>query len=239
MRQFMHPGRLWGTTDGPSEDRVRPHVLWLPHDQPHVLAYLRQIAKVVAPYDDIVEPVAEADWHWTIQAIRSHDTAGRRVDQGQLDEAAGQIQRRLRELEPFEVVIGPVAASRSAVITRILPVDTDRDVDPATRLNKCVRAGVEAAGLSMPPAAEPHWGHHSAAYGRVDTDTPELAARSDDLASALAHQTRHHVGAVISSLWLVWEEQHPERSAYTFERVHQLHLAGAASPSTAGSSLLL
>ncbi|MET9374867.1 hypothetical protein ABZX98_12050 [Streptomyces sp. NPDC002992] len=123
------------------------------------------------------------------------------------------------------------------MITRILPVDTSWDVDPATMLNRYVRAGAEAAGLSKPPSAETHWAHHSAAYGRIDTDTPEFAARSDDLASALIHQVRHHVTAVVSSVWLVWEQQHPQRSAYTFERVHQLHLAGAASPSTAGSSM--
>ncbi|MET9374868.1 hypothetical protein ABZX98_12055 [Streptomyces sp. NPDC002992] len=109
MRQFMHPERLWGTTDGPAEDWIRPHVLRLPHDQPHVLAYLRQVANVVAPYDDIVAPVAEADWHWTVQAIRSHNAAGRRGDRRQLDEAARQIQCQLQESKSQSVRSPPAA----------------------------------------------------------------------------------------------------------------------------------
>ncbi|MFH9351281.1 hypothetical protein [Kitasatospora sp. NPDC017646] len=60
-----------------------------------------------------------------------------------------------------------------------------------------------------------------------DTDTPELAARSDRLASDLGRQIRPGIrtNATVSSAWLVWERQHPAPvPRYTFERVHQLHL---------------
>ncbi|MGW3228731.1 hypothetical protein [Kitasatospora sp. NPDC001095] len=60
-----------------------------------------------------------------------------------------------------------------------------------------------------------------------DTDTPELAARSDRLASDIGRRIRPGIrtNATVSSVWLVWERQHPTPvPRYTFERVHQLHL---------------
>ncbi|MFF4520469.1 hypothetical protein [Streptomyces bluensis] len=71
MKRFMHPGRLWRAEGGPAEDSVRPHVLWLP--PPEVVGYFRQVREVLAPYQDIVTPVADSDLHWTIQAALAHD----------------------------------------------------------------------------------------------------------------------------------------------------------------------
>ncbi len=61
-----------------------------------------------------------------------------------------------------------------------------------------------------------------------NTDTPELAARSDLLASALGRSIRPGIrtSGEIFSVWLVWERQHPEPlPRYTFDRIHEIHLA--------------
>ncbi|GAB2947150.1 hypothetical protein GCM10023080_002180 [Streptomyces pseudoechinosporeus] len=64
----------------------------------------------------------------------------------------------------------------------------------------------------------------SGGYGLQDTDTPELAARSDRLASELGRGLRpgSRVEATISSVWLGWEKQDPDRNRYTFERLHEI-----------------
>ncbi len=82
MRRFLNPERLWTAADGPDEDRIKPHVLWLPHNQPQVLAYLARFREVLARYQDFITPVAEPDLHMTIQKIDSHDRDGRRIDKG-------------------------------------------------------------------------------------------------------------------------------------------------------------
>ncbi|MFE9407347.1 hypothetical protein ACFYN0_00880 [Streptomyces sp. NPDC006704] len=222
----MNPQRLWGSEDGPDADWIRPHVLWLPHNQPHVLAYLREVANVLAPYTEIVAPVAEPDLHWTIQAAYARGADGRYADRAVLDLAAQRLQDQVKDLAPFEVYLGPPAVSRSAVITRLVPVHEGTGPDPATVLNHRVRDSLEAAGLTMPARAAAHWGHVTAGYGLVNTDTPELVARSDDLASALTHNARRHIAVTVSSVWLVQERQHPE-GRYTFERVKELPLAGS------------
>jgi hypothetical protein len=221
----MNPQRVWGSEGGPDADWIRPHVLWLPHDQPQVLAYLREAADVLAPYTEIVTPVAEPDLHWTIQAAYARGIDGRYADRAVLDLAVQHLQDQVKDLAPFEVYLGPSAVSRSAVITRLVPVHESASPDPATVLNHRVRDGLEAAGLTMPARAETHWGHVTAGYGLVNTDTPELAARSDDLASALIHNARQHITVTVSSVWLVQERQHPE-GWYSFERLRELCLAG-------------
>jgi hypothetical protein len=226
VRKFMNPERLWGSKGGPDADWIRPHVLWLPHDQPQVLAYLREVADVLAPYAEIVAPVAEPDLHWTVQAAYSRGADGCYADRAVLDLAAKHIQNQVKDLAPFEVYLGPSAVSRSAVITRLAAVHEGAGPDPATVLNHRVRDGLAAAGLTMPARAEAHWGHVTAGYGLVNTDTPELAARSDDLASALLHNARRHITVTVSSVWLVQERQHPE-GRYTFERIKELCLAGS------------
>ncbi|MEU4347105.1 hypothetical protein [Streptomyces sp. NPDC023838] len=223
----MNPKRLWGSEDGPDANWIRPHVLWLPHEQPQVLTYLREVADVIAPYTDIVAPVAEPDWHWTVQAAYSRGADGRYTDTAALDLAAKHLQDQLKDLAPFEVYVGPPAVSRSAVITRVLPVGECDGPDPGSVPNQRVRSGLGAAGLLMPPAAEHRCSHLTSAYGSTTTNTPRLAARADDLASTLIHKARRHITATVSSVWLVWERQRPQDVRYTFERVHQLHLQGA------------
>ncbi|MFG2716915.1 hypothetical protein ACGFW5_01190 [Streptomyces sp. NPDC048416] len=226
MHQFMDSNRLWAAKDSPAQEWIRPHVLWLPQDQPHVVAYLHEIAEVVTPYADIVAPVAEAEWHWTIQAARAHAADGRRIDGDRMEAAAKHLQEQLDTVAPFEIYLGPAAASRSAVITRIVPVCEAAVPDPATGLSRQVRAGLSAAGLGMAAASESHWGHLTSAYGRVDTSSRQLGDRSDRLASALVHRVRRHLTVTVDSVWLVWERQHPREARYSFERVRQVHLGG-------------
>ncbi|MFE4869518.1 hypothetical protein [Streptomyces sp. NPDC056682] len=226
----MNPKRLWGAAGGPDADWIRPHVLWLPQDQPHVVSYLHEIAEVVSPYADIVAPVAEADWHWTIQAARAHAADGQRADCDRMEAAAQHLQEQLDTVASFEIYLGPAAASRSAVITRIVPVCEAAVPDPATVLNQRVRAGLAAAGLDMAAASESHWGHLTSAYGRVDTGKGQLGDRSDQLASALVHRVRRHITVTVDSVWLVWERQHPREARYGFERICQVHLGGMPVP---------
>ncbi|MEU9404106.1 hypothetical protein AB0E08_00120 [Streptomyces sp. NPDC048281] len=46
----------------------------------------------------------------------------------------------------------------------------------------------------------------------------------DTYASGLLRQARHHVIVCVKSVWLVMETQHPDRHAYTFERIQELPL---------------
>lgn len=59
-----------------------------------------------------------------------------------------------------------------------------------------------------------------------DTDTPELALRSDGFASAIGRRARPGscTTSTVSSVWLVWETQRPDLNTYTFRRVNELHL---------------
>lgn len=221
MRKFMTTSRWWGRQDGPAEDWVRPHVLWLPQDQPQVLEYFARLREITEQYPDVIAPTADDDLHMTIQKIHPLTAAGARVDGAILASAATAVQKELADLEPFTIEIGPARASGSAGLVDIWP---EHGPD---RLYQRVRAGLTAAGLELPPAETHFWCHMSCGYGVQDTDTPELAARSDRLASDLGRRIRPGIrtNATVSSVWLVWERQHPAPvPRYTFERVHQLHL---------------
>ncbi|MFJ6898235.1 hypothetical protein [Streptomyces hokutonensis] len=220
MRRFMNEQRLWVPEGSPEEGRVRPHVLWLPHDQPDVLAYLARVRQILTPYADIITPVAEHDAHMTIEKLEPHDDDGQRVDTARLLRAAPIIQQRLAGRAPFGIGIGPPRSSASAAVM---------DVWPETALHEfylSVRAGCSDAGLTMAPAAAWFWGHVSGGYGLVDTNTPEMAGRSDRLASELGRGLRpgSRVSATVSSLWLVLERQDPESNTYTFRRVCEIGL---------------
>lgn len=56
MRRFLSDQRLWAPQEGPDADRIRPHVLWLPHDQPQVLDYFARVREILTPYEDIITP---------------------------------------------------------------------------------------------------------------------------------------------------------------------------------------
>ncbi|MFG2370468.1 hypothetical protein ACGFY9_03180 [Streptomyces sp. NPDC048504] len=228
MRRFMSEGRLWVPEGGPEEDRVRPHVLWLPHGQPPVLDYFARMRKILAGYPDVITPVVEADLHMTAQKIEYVDSGGRRVDEQRLQEAAPYLQRELGALAPVEIEIGPPRASASAAVA---------DVWPELGLHEFylhVRVGLLTAGLKLPPTDPFFWGHVSGGYGLQSTDTPELAARSDRLASELGRGLRpgSRVWATIASVWLVLERQDPVANRYTFTRVCEVHL-GTGAPASA------
>ncbi|MEU4113352.1 2'-5' RNA ligase family protein [Kitasatospora sp. NPDC028055] len=220
MRLFMTDSRCWGQPGGPDEDWVRPHVLWLPQDQPQVLAYFQRLREITSQYPDVIAPVADDDLHMTVQSIRPTTADGTRVDGGLLAKAADAVQHELADLEPFSVEIGPARSGGSAALVEIWP-----EGGPDA-LYRRVRAGLTTAGLELPPAEDSFWCHITAGYGVQDTDTPELARRSDRLASDLGRAIRPGIrtGATVASVWLVWERQHPEEARYSFERVHQLHL---------------
>ncbi|MEU6379557.1 hypothetical protein [Streptomyces sp. NPDC046909] len=114
MRRFLNPERLWTAADGPDEDRIKPHVLWLPHDQLQVLAYFARLREVLAPYQDFITPVAEPDLHMTIQKIDPRDGDGRRLDAERLLHAAPVLQKALSRVAPISIEIGPPRASASA-----------------------------------------------------------------------------------------------------------------------------
>lgn len=220
MRRFLNPERLWTAADGPDEDRIKPHVLWLPHDQPQVLAYFARLREVLAPYQDVITPVAEPDLHMTIQKIDPRDCDGLRIDAERLRHAAPALQKALSHVAPISIEIGPPRASASAALTDVWPEDE------LHQLYLGVRAGLGAAGLPLPKAGDWFWGHMTGGYGLKDTDTPGLAACSDRLASELGRALRPgaRVTAIISSLWLVLERQDPVANTYTFERVQEIRL---------------
>jgi len=220
MRRFLSDQRLWTATDGPDEDRIKPHVLWLPHDQPHVLAYFARLRETLGPYQDFITPVAEPDLHMTVQKIESRDDDGRRIDAERLLRAAPAVQKALAAVAPIRIEIGPPRASASAALTDVWPEDE------LHQLYLGVRAGLGAAGLSLPMPANWFWGHMTGGYGLKDTDTPDLAARSDRLASELGRALRPgaRVAATVSSLWLVLERQDPAANTYSFDRVQEIHL---------------
>ncbi|MEU0215570.1 2'-5' RNA ligase family protein [Streptomyces sp. NPDC006265] len=222
MRRFMGPNRLWGSEAGPEEDWVKPHVLWLPQDDPQVLDYFGRLREIVARFPDVITPIADEDLHMTIQSVRQLNTSGVRVDDAQLAAAAVAVQRQLDDVDPFEIQIGPARASGSAGIVEIWPEDG------LAGLNRRVREGLLAAGMVLPKAEKHYWCHMSCGYGAQDSDTPELAARSDQFASEIGKSIRPGIrtSATISTLWLVWERQEPDRNTYTFTRVHELHLGG-------------
>lgn len=220
MRRFMGPNRLWGSEDGPEEDWVKPHVLWLPQDEPRVLDYFGRLREVVARFPDVITPIADEDLHMTIQSIRQLNASGVRVDDEQLAAAAAAVQTQLDDVDPFEIQIGPARASGSAGIVEIWPEDRLAD------LNRRVREGLLAAGMVLPPAEEHFWGHMSCGYGAQDSDIPELALRSDQFASEIGKSIRPGIrtSATVSALWLVWERQEPDRNTYSFERKHRVRL---------------
>ncbi|MFE2426931.1 2'-5' RNA ligase family protein [Streptomyces sp. NPDC059373] len=186
-----------------------------------MIDYFRRLREVAAAFPEVIAPVADADLHMTIQSIKSRDTAGERVGADHLRRAASALRRELTSLEPFDLDIGPTRASGSAAIVEIWPEE-----GPAA-LNRRVRRALVSAGLDLPPAEDHFWCHMSLGYGITDTDTPELAARSDQLASALGQRIRPGIRtwATVSSVWLVWERQHPDLATYTFEPIHEIHLA--------------
>ncbi|MER5549994.1 hypothetical protein ABT072_48320, partial [Streptomyces sp. NPDC002589] len=98
-------------------------------------------------------------------------------------------------------------------------------------LNRRVREGLLAEGLVLPPEEEHFWPHMSCGYGSQDSTTGELAERSDQFASEIGKAIRPatRARATVSSVWLVWERQHPDRNTYTFTRVHELHLGKTAA----------
>ncbi|MFD7013993.1 hypothetical protein [Streptomyces sp. NPDC059928] len=220
MRKFMNPSRLWGSEGGPDEGWIKPHVLWLPQDDPQVLDYFSRLREVVARFPDVITPIADEDLHMTIQSIRKLNTSGARVDEKQLAAAAVAVQAALDGMAPFDIQIGPARASGSAGIVEIWPEDAPAE------LNRRVRKGLLAAGMDLPPAEQHYWCHMSCGYGAQDSDTPELAARSDQFASEIGKSIRPGIrtSATVSTLWLVWEQQVPARNTYTFTRVHELHL---------------
>jgi 2'-5' RNA ligase len=220
MRRFMGPNRLWGSEDGPEEDWVKPHVLWLPQESPQVLDYFGRLREIVARFPDVITPIAEEDLHMTIQSVRQLNTSGVRVDDEQLAAAAVAVQSQLDDVDPFEIQIGPARASGSAGIVEIWPEDGLAD------LNRRVREGLLVAGLVLPPAEENFWCHMSCGYGAQDSNTPELAARSDQFASEIGKSIRPGIrtSATVSALWLVWERQEPDHNTYSFERKHLLRL---------------
>ncbi|PCG87245.1 hypothetical protein CIB93_05005 [Streptomyces sp. WZ.A104] len=218
----MSPRRLWGTPGGPDEDWVKPHVLWLPQDQPQVMAYFARIREVVSRFPDVITPIADEDLHMTIQSVRQLNSDGVRVDDAQLAAAARSVQAELDPMAPFDIEIGPARASGSAAVVEIWPEE-----GPA-ELNRRVRVGLEAAGMVLPPAEEHFWCHMSGGYGARDSDTPELAARSDQFASEIGKSIRPGIrtSATVSTVWLVWERQRPDLNTYTFSREHALYLSG-------------
>ncbi|MFI6281639.1 2'-5' RNA ligase family protein [Streptomyces sp. NPDC050988] len=224
MRNFMGPKRLWGREAGPEEDWIKPHVLWLPQRDRQVMDYFGRLREVVEQYPDVITPIADEDVHMTVQKVEPFTSDGVRVDSELLDRAAVAVQRELNALEAFEIEIGPARASGSAGIVEIWP-----ETGPAA-LNRAVRAGLICAGLSLPPEEEHFWPHMSCGYGTQDSSTPELAARSDQFASAIGKTIRPAVRtrATVSSVWLVWERQDAQRNTYTFTRAHELHLSEAA-----------
>ncbi|MGQ4388584.1 2'-5' RNA ligase family protein [Streptomyces sp. SAS_270] len=223
----MSAGRRWRAEGAPTEDSVRPHVLWLPPAE--VIDYFRQVREVLAPYEDIVAPIADDDLHWTIQGALSHDYADERVGPRHLKDAAAGLRTELAEQEPFTVDIGPVALSRSAVLARVWPHDVASD--PPLKLNSRVRTGLSDAGLVLPQATETYFPHMSAAYGKTDTLYVSQMNRADSLASTLLRQARHQVSVRVESVWLVMETQHPDRHTYTFERIQELPLGDSANHS--------
>ncbi|MHC3474888.1 2'-5' RNA ligase family protein [Streptomyces sp. 7R007] len=216
----MHPGRLWRAEGAPSEDGVRPHVLWLPTAE--VIDYFRQVREVLAPYEDLVAPVFDDDLHWTIQGALCRDQADERVGPRRLREAVDCLRTELAGQEPFTIDVGPVALGRSAVLVRIWPHDGPSN--PPQHLNLRVRTGLANAGLVLPKATETYVPHMSAAYAKIDTRRLDQMDRADSLASALLRRARHHVTARVTSVWLVRETQHPDRHTYTFDRVQELLL---------------
>ncbi|HWU07326.1 MAG TPA: 2'-5' RNA ligase family protein [Streptomyces sp.] len=221
MRRFMGPQRLWGSEDGPEEDWIKPHVLWLPQHDRQVLDYFGRLREVVARFPDVITPIADEDLHMTIQSVRQLNTDGARVDADQMARAAVLVQQELDGMKPFDLVIGPTRASGSAGIVEIWP-----EAGPA-ELNRRVRAGLEKAGMVLPPPEEHFWPHMSCGYGVQDTDTPELAARSDRFASEIGKSIRPglRTTARVDTVWLVWERQRPDRNTYTFSREYALYLS--------------
>lgn len=220
MRRFLREQRLWAPADAPEEERILPHVLWLPHDQPQVLEYFARVREILDRYPELITTVAEEDLHATVQKIERFDKQGRRVDVRRLHEAAPVLQHELASLPPIDIEIGPPRASASASVA---------DVFPEAALHEFylrVREGLLVAGLRLPSPAKYYWGHLTGGYGLTDTDTPELAQRSDRLASELGRGLRpgSRVRARISSVWLVLEKQDPVSNRYTFRRVHEIHL---------------
>ncbi|MDT0321861.1 2'-5' RNA ligase family protein [Streptomyces millisiae] len=220
MRKFLDNQRLWASPGDPDERWIKPHVLWLPQDQPEAMAYFHRLRTVVATFCDIVTPVDSDDLHLTIQKIEPRTAAGDRVDNAHLAAAAAAVQQALAHLSPFEIEIGPARTTRSAATVDMRPED---ELD---HLYRRVRAGLTQAGLVLPDPAPLFWGHASIGYGNIDTDTAELARRSDQLASALAKTIRPptRIRARMASVWLVWERQDHLRNRYLVERVHEIHL---------------
>src|SRR5690242_991813 len=113
MRKFMGPKRLWGSEDGPDEDWVKPHVLWLPQREPQVMDYFRLLREIVERYPDVIAAIADEDLHLTVQSVTQHNRDGVRVDDEQLARAAVAVQQALEGMEPFIIEIGPARASGS------------------------------------------------------------------------------------------------------------------------------
>ncbi|GAB7189283.1 hypothetical protein ATKI12_9114 [Kitasatospora sp. Ki12] len=192
MRKFMTTSRWWGRQDGPAEDWVRPHVLWLPQDQPQVLEYFARLREITEQYPDVIAPIADDDLHMTIQKIHPLTAAGARVDEAMLASAATAAQKELAYLEPFTIEIGPARASGSAGIVDIWP-EHGPDL-----LYRRVRAGLTAAGgrptYSASSDARLHHQGHRHPRTRRPLGPPRLRHRPPDPAGN-PHQ-RHRLQRV-------------------------------------------
>ncbi|MEU0722807.1 hypothetical protein [Streptomyces sp. NPDC006140] len=58
MRRFLSPERLWALLDAPQEDRILPHVLWLPDQEVRVLNYFARVREILNRYPELITPVA-------------------------------------------------------------------------------------------------------------------------------------------------------------------------------------
>ncbi|MFJ2778207.1 hypothetical protein [Kitasatospora sp. NPDC087315] len=177
MREFMTAARRWGRAGEPDEDWVRPHVLWLPQDQPQVLAYFARLGEITSRYPGVIAPIASDDLHMTIQKIEPTVADGSRVAGSMLKTAAVTVQNELAELEPFTIEIGPARPR----ITADLPAHLH---EPAMLTAALFATHQRTSGSAL------RYGH---------TPLPRLArAIGSGRAYAPARRTRHRLTRLMS-----------------------------------------
>lgn len=177
----------------PSFDRLMSHWEWRPEwrpERPCLYWYLTFDTDEVCDEIDprAVDMVRSADWldpvpmrwvHVTLCDVGFVDELSPSV----VDRVVGSVEKQVEDRRPLELVLGPVAAMRRAVVLRAGPLEPLREVQSA------VRSATES-GLGGRQLVHRHqfWPHLSLGYVNRDVserDVQRLLCRMPDVAATL------------------------------------------------------
>lgn len=197
MRDF------WETHHWPEGER-RPHWHVLFDDQPAVHDFARAHADLLTQHPEL-SPVPIEWLHATLQSVSPLSTE-------ETNAVADTARLALREVQPFELEIGPAQAIHNGVIVAMDPEEQISELYWALR-----RATEEAIGADrMPGRPSRFWPHLSLAYSNAHWN-------ADDLARALVKLRPPRARITVTRAVLV-DQQQLWRDKYTWTPLAEVRL---------------